>query len=77
METHIINFLINILLPSSCKIPKEKLIKLLNILDIGCTIDYTLYNLNSSTMNSISRVCITHLFELSKLRVDENIKNGN
>ncbi len=80
MEIQIINFIVNGLLPNSLKIQKEMQIKLLNLLDLGCNFDYMSFNLNtqnSTNLSSISRVCITNLFELCKFRSEESLKKGN
>jgi hypothetical protein len=79
MEIQIINFIVNGLLPNSLKIPKEMQIKLLMLLDIGSNFDYNLFNLGSQTSSSsssISRVCISNLFELCKYRSEDSLKKG-
>ena len=79
MEIQIINFIVNGLLPNSLKIPREMQIKLLNLLDLGCNFDYMSFNQNSqisANNSSISKVCITNLFELCKYRSEESLKKG-
>ena len=79
MEIQVINFIVNGLLPNSLKIPREMQIKLLNLLDLGCNFDYMSFNQNSqisANNSSISKVCITNLFELCKYRSEESLKKG-
>ena len=80
MEIQIINFIVNGLLPNSLKIPKEMQIKLLILLDVGSNFDYNTFNLSSqsgSQSSSISRVCISNLFELCKYRSEDSLRRGN
>lgn len=84
MEVLIINFIVNDLLPHSLKIDKNKQIKLLNLLDLGCNCNYSISNFNttsasssnaiSSASSSISKVCISNLFNLCKFRSQESIR---
>jgi len=79
MEIQIINFIVNGLLPNSLRIPKEMQIKLLILLDVGSNFDYNTFNLSSqsgSQTSSISRVCISNLFELCKFRSVESLRKG-
>jgi len=75
MEIQIINFITKHLLSNSFKISNDKLTKIIRILDLGSTLDYSAYNLNYSGQNSISRVCISHLFDLCNYKPDPNL-NG-
>lgn len=75
MEVEVINFIVNDLLPHSLKIPKEKQIKLLNLLDLGCNFDYSTLNYNSQHASSISKVCISNLFELCQYKSEEKLRS--
>ena len=75
MEVLVINFIVKDLLPHSLKIPKEKQIKLLNLLDLGCNFDYNSTNVSNSSSASISKVCMANLFDLCKYRSIEDLKN--
>lgn len=74
MEVEIINFIVNDLLPHSLKIPKDKQVKLLGLLDLGCNFDHSNSSSNSSNSSSISRVCIDNLFDLCKYKDEETLK---
>lgn len=72
MEVLVINFIVNHLLPHSLKIPKEKQIKLLNLLDLGCNFDYNSSSISGSVSSgSISKVCISNLFDLCSFKNEE------
>ena len=77
MEISIINFIVNTLLPNSLYIEKKMQIQLLNLLDMGSNFDYSNQNsssTNSSLQSSISKVCISNLFELCKFKTENNLK---
>ena len=77
MEISIINFIVNTLLPNSLYIKKTMQIQLLNLLDMGSNFDYSNQNTSSSTsslQSSISKVCISNLFELCKYKTEDNLK---
>ena len=77
MEISIINFIVNGLLPNSLHIPREMQIKLLNLLDMGSNFDYSASGTSSSASaitSSISKVCISNLFELCKYKTDESLR---
>ena len=77
MEISIINFIVNTLLPNSLYIKKTMQIQLLNLLDMGSNFDYSNQNTSSSTsslQSSISKVCISNLFELCKFKTEDNLK---
>jgi len=69
MEIQIINFITKHLLSSSFQICSKKLTKIVGILDLGSTLDYSSYNLNSQGMHSISRLCIANLFDLCNYKL--------
>ena len=86
MEIDIIQFIVKILLPHSLYINKELQMKLLNLLDMGSNFNYS--NSNNSNYNSsngnnndtssISKVCISNLFELCRYKnKDDLIKELN
>ena len=85
MEIDIIQFIVNILLPHSLYINKELQMKLLNLLDMGSNFNYnsnnTSYNSsngNNNVTSSISKVCISNLFELCRYKnKDDLIKELN
>lgn len=75
MKISIINFIVNVLLPNSLHIPKEMQIRLLILLDIGSSLEYESRNESSgSVTSSISKVCISNLFELCKFKTPETLK---
>ena len=75
MKISIINFIVNVLLPNSLHIPKEMQIRLLILLDIGSSLEYESHNESSgSVTSSISKVCISNLFELCKFKTPEILK---
>ena len=75
MKISIINFIVNVLLPNSLHIPKEMQIRLLILLDIGSSLEYESRNESSgSVTSSISKVCISNLFELCKFKTPEILK---
>ena len=75
MKISIINFIVNVLLPNSLHIPKEMQIKLLTLLDIGSSLEYESNNESTgSVTSSISKVCISNLFELCRFRTPESLK---
>lgn len=71
MEVQVVNFIVCDLLPHSLKIPKEKQIKLLSLLDLGCNFDYCTLSYGSQSTSSISRVCIQNLFDLCRYKSEE------
>ena len=75
MKISIINFIVNVLLPNSLHIPKEMQIRLLILLDIGSSLEFESNNESSgSVTSSISKVCISNLFELCKFKTPEILK---
>ena len=75
MKISIINFIVNVLLPNSLHIQKEMQIRLLILLDIGSSLEYESRNESSgSVTSSISKVCISNLFELCKFKTPEILK---
>ena len=75
MKISIINFIVNVLLPNSLHIPKEMQIRLLILLDIGSSLESESNNESSgSVTSSISKVCISNLFELCKFKTPETLK---
>ena len=75
MKISIINFIVNVLLPNSLHIPKEMQIRLLILLDIGSSLESESRNESSgSVTSSISKVCISNLFELCKYKTPEILK---
>ena len=75
MKISIINFIVNILLPNSLHIPKQMQIRLLILLDIGSSLENESNNESSgSVTSSISKVCISNLFELCKFKTPEILK---
>ena len=75
MKIAIINFIVNVLLPNSLHIPKEMQIRLLILLDIGSSLEYESHNESSgSVTSSISKVCISNLFELCRFKTPEILK---
>ena len=75
MKISIINFIVNILLPNSLHIPKQMQIRLLILLDIGSSLENESHNESSgSVTSSISKVCISNLFELCKFKTPEVLK---
>ena len=75
MKISIINFIVNVLLPNSLHIPKEMQIRLLILLDIGSSLEYESRNESSgSVTSSISKVCISNLFELCRFKTPEILK---
>lgn len=76
MEIEIINFIVNGLLPNSLHIAKEMQIKLLNLLDMGSNFDYAANALSSTSTitSSISKVCISNLFELCKYKTEDALR---
>ena len=75
MKISIINFIVNILLPNSLHIPKQLQIRLLILLDIGSSLENESHNESSgSVTSSISKVCISNLFELCKFKTPEVLK---
>ncbi|MCQ2818473.1 MAG: hypothetical protein MJ252_14490, partial [archaeon] len=78
LEISIINFIVNSLLPFSMHISKEYQLKLLNLMDMGSNFNYTSSNSSSAANNitsSISKVCISNLFDLCKYRTEESLAN--
>ena len=70
-----INFIVNILLPNSLHITKQMHIRLLILLDIGSSLENESNNESSgSVTSSISKVCISNLFELCKFKTPEVLK---
>jgi hypothetical protein len=75
MKISIINFIVNVLLPNSLHIQKEMQIRLLILIDIGSSLEYESRNESSgSVTSSISKVCISNLFELCKFKTPEILK---
>ena len=75
MKISIINFIVNILLPNSLHINKQMQIRLLILLDIGSSLENESNNESSgSVTSSISKVCISNLFELCKFKTPEVLK---
>ena len=75
MKISIINFIVNVLLPNSLHIPKQMQIRLLILLDIGSSLEYESHNeFSGSVTSSISKVCISNLFELCKFKTPEILK---
>ena len=75
MKISIINFIVNVLLPNSLHIPKQMQIRLLILLDIGSSLENESSNESSgSVTSSISKVCISNLFELCKYKTPEVLK---
>ena len=75
MKISIINFIVNVLLPNSLHIPKEMQIRLLILLDIGSSLENESNNeFSGSVTSSISKVCISNLFELCKFKTPEILK---
>ena len=75
MKISIINFIVNVLLPNSLHIPKQMQIRLLILLDIGSSLENESNNESSgSVASSISKVCISNLFELCKFKTPEVLK---
>jgi hypothetical protein len=75
MKISIINFIVNVLLPNSLHIPKKMQIRLLILLDIGSSLESESRNESSgSVTSSISKVCISNLFELCKFKTPEILK---
>ena len=75
MKISIINFIVNVLLPNSLHIPKQMQIRLLILLDIGSSLENEGNNESSgSVTSSISKVCISNLFELCKYKTPEVLK---
>ena len=74
MEVLVINFIVNDLLPHSLKLKKEKQIKLLNLLDLGCNFDSSTISFNSTQNSNISKVCIENLFDLCRFKEKEDIQ---
>ena len=75
MKISIINFIVNILLPNSLHISKQMQIRLLILLDIGSSLESESNNESSgSVTSSISKVCISNLFELCKFKTPEVLK---
>ena len=75
MKISIINFIVNVLLPNSLHIPKQMQIRLLILLDIGSSLENESNNESSgSVTSSISKVCISNLFELCKFKTPEVLK---
>ena len=75
MKISIINFIVNILLPNSLHISKQMQIRLLILLDIGSSLESESNNESSgSVASSISKVCISNLFELCRFKTPEVLK---
>ena len=75
MKISIINFIVNVLLPNSLHISKQMQIRLLILLDIGSSLESESNNESSgSVASSISKVCISNLFELCRFKTPEVLK---
>lgn len=64
----LVSFLLDYLIPCSTTKSEDIQIKLVSLLDKGCNNMYRQLHINSITLeNSLSSVCLTGLFQLSKI----------
>ena len=80
MEIEIINFIVDVLFPHSLFLSQQIQMKLLTLLDMGCNVDYSSYNYNTSlnvNSSTISQICILNLFELCSYKSNEDILKEN
>lgn len=71
LEIAHISLLVNYLVPNSIFFSKEIQMKLCDLLDLAAHIDYSSVSINSS---SISKLCLSNLFHLSKYKSEEDIR---
>ena len=74
IEIQIINFNVNILIPKSFYLSESIQSKLLNLLDLGCNLEYSSYNNN---LFEIRKICILNLFDLCQYHTESEIKRLN
>ena len=71
IEMQIINFNVNQLIPKSISLSELIQTKLLNLLDLGCNLEYTSFNNN---LFEIRKICIFNLFDICQYHSISEIK---